>query len=220
MNQEVERTGPPLLHDPAPEFRARTTMGERTLSGYRGKWLLLFSHPADFTPVCTSEFVAFARAADRFRALGCELLALSVDSLFSHLAWVRSIREQFKVEVLFPIIEDPSMAIAYAYGMIPPRAPDAAIVRATFVIDPDGIIRAITWYPMTTGRNVEELLRLIAALQTTDAHDVATPEGWHPGQDVILPPPLTAKEALQRNEPDWYFRTGPVPAASRQRLDR
>ncbi|HEX2942497.1 MAG TPA: peroxiredoxin [Rhodopila sp.] len=220
MTEETERPRPPLLHDPAPDFRARTTMGDRTLSGYRGHWLLLFSHPADFTPVCTSEFIAFARAADRFHALGCELLALSVDSLFSHLAWVRSIREQFDVEVRFPIIEDPSMAIAHAYGMIPPNAPDSSIVRATFVIDPNGIIRAISWYPMTTGRNVEELLRIVAALQMTDAHDVSTPEGWHPGQDVILPPPLTAQDAFQRTEPAWYFRTGPIPAAARQRPDR
>lgn len=213
-----ERTGPPLLHDPAPEFRARTTMGERALSGYRGKWLLLFSHPADFTPVCTSEFVAFARAADRFRALDCELLALSVDSLFSHLAWVRSIREQFGVEIPFPIVEDPSMAIARAYGMISPRAPDAAMVRAVFAIDPDGVIRAITWYPMTTGRNVEELLRLVAALQVTDAHDVSTPEGWQSGEDVILAPPLTAEEAYQGHEAgtDWYYRTGPLPEAGKR----
>lgn len=214
-----ERIGPPLLHDPAPEFRARTTMGERALSDYRGKWLLLFSHPADFTPVCTSEFVALAQAAPRFRALECELLALSVDSLFSHLAWVRSIREQFGVEIPFPIIEDPSMAIARAYGMIAPRASDAAMVRAVFAIDPEGVIRAITWYPMTTGRNVEELLRLVAALQTTDAHDVSTPEGWQPGQDVILPPPLTAEEAYQRHEAgaDWYYRTGRLPEAGKRR---
>lgn len=216
---QAERTGPPLLHDPAPEFRARTTMGERTLSGYRGRWLLLFSHPADFTPVCTSEFVAFAHAAASFHVLGCELLALSVDSLFSHLAWVRSIREQFGVEVPFPIVEDPSMAIARAYGMISPRSPDAAMVRAVFAIDPEGFIRAITWYPMTTGRNVEELLRLIAALQTTDAHNVSTPEGWQPGQDVILPPPLTAHEAYERREAgtDWYYRTGPLPGVGRSK---
>ena len=215
----ADRTGPPLLHDPAPEFRARTTMGERTLVSYRGKWLLLFSHPADFTPVCTSEFVAFARAADRFRALGCESLALSVDSLFSHLAWVRSIRDQFGVEIPLPIVEDPSMAIARAYGMISPHAPDAAMVRAVFVIDPQGVIRAITWYPMTTGRNVEELLRLVAALQMTDAHDVSTPEGWQPGQDVILPPPITAEAALQRHEAgtDWYYRMGQPPAVAPRR---
>jgi len=216
------RAGPPLLHDPAPEFRARTTLGERSLSGYRGQWLLLFSHPADFTPVCTSEFVAFARNAERFAALGCELLALSVDSLFSHLAWIRSIHEQFGVKIPFPIIEDPSMAIARAYGMVVPNAPDAAMVRAVFVIDPEGIIRAISWYPMTTGRSVEELLRLVAALQTTDAHHVSTPEGWHPGEDVILPAPLTATDALERHEQgtDWYYRSGPLPAPAQARRRR
>jgi peroxiredoxin (alkyl hydroperoxide reductase subunit C) len=209
----AERAGPPLLHDPAPEFHARTTLGDRSLSGYRGQWLLLFSHPADFTPVCTSEFVAFAHAADRFSALNCALLALSVDSLFSHLAWIRSIQAQFDVVVPFPIIEDPSMAIAQAYGMISPRARDSALVRAIFVIDPEGIIRAISWYPMTTGRSVDELLRLVAALQITDAHGVSTPEGWQPGQDVILPPPITASDALAAGGAgDWYYRTA-APAA-------
>ena len=215
------RAGPPLLHDPAPEFRARTTMGDVALADYRGRWLLLFSHPADFTPVCTSEFLAFARAADRFDALGCALLALSVDSLFSHIAWIRSIHQQFGVAVPFPIIEDPSMAIAAAYGMIAPNAPDAAMVRAAFVIDPDGIIRAISWYPMTTGRSVEELLRLLAALQTSDQHGVSTPEGWQPGDDVLLPCPLTADQLFraQVEGSDWYFRTGPVPAP-KKRKDR
>lgn len=213
------RTGPPLLHDPAPVFHARTTMGDRSLADYRGQWLLLFSHPADFTPVCTSEFIAFAQAASHFEALGCALLALSVDSLFSHIAWIRSIRAQFGVAVPFPIIEDPSMAIARAYGMIAPNAPDASMVRAAFVIDPTGIIRAISWYPMSTGRNVEELLRLIAALQTTDAHGVATPAGWHPGDDVILPEPLTAEHALTTHEQgaDWYYRIGPLPQADRRK---
>lgn len=208
------RLGPPLLHDPAPEFRARTTTGDVALADYRGRWLLLFSHPADFTPVCTSEFLAFSAAAPRFEALGCALLALSVDSLFSHIAWIRSIHRQFGVAVPFPIIEDPSMAIAAAYGMIAPNAPDAATVRAAFVIDPDGIIRAISWYPMTTGRNVEELLRLVAALQTADRHGVATPAGWLPGDDVILPCPLTADQVLdgQADDSDWFFRTGPLPA--------
>ncbi len=209
--------GPPLLHDPAPPFRARTTMGERALADYRGRWLLLFSHPADFTPVCTSEFVAFARAAGDFAARDCDLLALSVDSLFAHLAWVRCIREHFGVVVPFPIIEDPSMAIARAYGMIAPRTPDTAMVRAAFVIDPQGIIRAITWYPMTIGRSVGELLRLVAALQITDAHGVSTPEGWQPGEDVILPPPLTVQQAEQqeRDATDWFYRTGTVPGIRR-----
>jgi peroxiredoxin (alkyl hydroperoxide reductase subunit C) len=216
---ETPPAGPPLLHDPAPAFRARTTMGERALADYRGRWLLLFSHPADFTPVCTSEFVAFARAAAEFAALGCDLLALSVDSLFSHLAWVRCIREHFGVAVPFPIIEDPSMAIVRAYGMITPRTPDTAMVRAAFVIDPQGIIRAITWYPMTTGRSVAELLRLVAALQVTDAHGVSTPEGWRPGDDVILPPPLTVEQAERqaRDATDWFYRTAAVPALRRER---
>jgi peroxiredoxin (alkyl hydroperoxide reductase subunit C) len=203
-----------MLHDPAPAFRARTTMGECSLADYRGRWLLLFSHPADFTPVCTSEFIAFAHAAERFAALDCALLALSVDSLFSHLAWIRSIHERFGVTIPFPIIEDPSMAIGRAYGMVAPNAPDAALVRAVFVIDPEGTIRAISWYPMTTGRNVEELLRLVAALQITDEHDVSTPEGWQPGQDVILHAQLTADAALRSPhgpEGDWYFRLGPAP---------
>jgi peroxiredoxin (alkyl hydroperoxide reductase subunit C) len=202
------RRSPPLLHDPAPEFSARTTMGDRSLSFYRGKWLLFFSHPADFTPVCASEFIAFAKAADRFRALGCELLALSVDSLFSHLGWIHSIQRQFGVEITFPIIEDPSMVIARAFGMIAPNAPDSALVRAVFLIDGRGIIRAVTWYPMTTGRNVEELLRLLAALQMTDGHGVSTPEGWEPGQDVLLPAPSNIDEIYGQHKEgsDWYFR--------------
>ncbi|AFK53324.1 peroxiredoxin [Tistrella mobilis] len=212
-DQPIIRQGPPLLHDPAPEFRARTTMGDRAIADYRGRWLLLFSHPADFTPVCTSEFIAFARAADRFAALDCDLLALSVDSLFSHVAWIRSIHDQFGVKIPFPIVEDPSMAIARAYGMIAPNAPDASMVRAAFVIDPMGIIRAISWYPMTTGRNVAELLRLVAALRAADAHDVATPEGWMPGDDVILPVDISPDTLFDRQAPgtDWYFRTGPLP---------
>lgn len=203
-----ERAGPPLLYDRAPDFRARTTLGERTIAGYRGKWLLFFSHPADFTPVCASEFVTLASMADRFRSIGCELLALSVDSLFSHLAWIRSIQEQFGVEVTFPIIEDPSMAIARAYGMIDRRAFDSALVRAVFLIDPQGIIRAITWYPMTTGRSIAELLRLVMALQTTDALDVSTPEGWQPGDDALLPPPRSVEGLQKKYEQgtDWYFK--------------
>lgn len=211
-----ELLGPPLLHDRAPDFVARTTMGDRKLSDYRGKWLLFFSHPADFTPVCASEFIAFAKASERFQALGCDLLALSVDSLFSHLAWIRSIKQQFGVEITFPIIEDPSMVIARAYGMIAPRAPDSALVRAVFLIDGHGIIRAITWYPMTTGRNVAELLRLLAALQTTDTYRVSTPEGWHPGDDVLLAPPRTSESIYQKQESggDWYFKMAPFTEAT------
>jgi peroxiredoxin (alkyl hydroperoxide reductase subunit C) len=183
-------------------------MGDRSLSGYRGKWLLLFSHPADFTPVCTSEFIAFQKASDRFREMGCELLALSVDSLFSHLGWIRSIQQQFGVEITFPIIEDPSMVVARAYGMIAPNAPDSALVRAVFLIDGHGIVRAIVWYPMTTGRNVAELLRLLAALQLTDAHGVSTPEGWQTGEDVLMPAPSSVDMIYSDQDPgtDWYFK--------------
>lgn len=218
-----ERRSAPLLHDPAPEFVARTTMGNRSLSSYRGKWLLLFSHPADFTPVCASEFIAFAKSADRFRAMDCELLALSVDSLFSHLGWIRSIQQQFGVEITFPIIEDPSMVIAQAYGMIAPNAPDSALVRAAFLIDGQGVIRAIIWYPMTTGRNVEELLRLLAALQISDAHGVSTPEGWQPGEDVLLPATSSVDGIYGEQPPgtDWYFKPcSPSDLTERKRKQR
>jgi peroxiredoxin (alkyl hydroperoxide reductase subunit C) len=208
-NSDAQRTpGPPLLNEPAPDFQARTTMGDRSLSSYRGKWVLLFSHPADFTPVCTSELIGFARCADRFRELNCELLGLSVDSLFAHIAWVRSVRERFGVEVTFPVVEDSSGIIARAYGMIHPRASDASTVRGVFVIDPHGITRAIVWYPLTVGRNVEELVRLVAALQMAETNHVSTPEGWKIGDDVLIPPPVTLQESdTDSSGKDWYFRT-------------
>ena len=186
-------------------------MGDRMLSDYRGRWLILFSHPADFTPVCTSEFLAFAREQEAFAAMNCELLALSVDSLFSHLAWVRDIRRRFGVAINFPIIEDPSMAVATAYGMLPPGAPDAMMVRAVFIIDPAGTIRSITWYPSTIGRNVAELKRLLTALQLSDRNGVQTPEGWQPGDDVLLPP-ATDPAAADEDGDAWYYRRRPVPA--------
>lgn len=199
----------PRINDPAPDFVARTTLGERALSSYRGRWLLLFSHPADFTPVCTSEFIAFSREYERFQQLDCDILGLSADSLFAHLAWIRSIEKHFDITIPFPIIEDPSMAIAQAYGMITPNAPDSSLMRAVFVIDPAGILRAISWYPITIGRNIDEMVRLVAALQVSDRHEVATPAGWWPGDEVILPPPQTADElrATQGTERDWYFHT-------------
>ncbi len=200
---------PPLLHDHAPDFAARTTMGERQLSSYRGRWLVFFSHPADFTPVCTSEFIAFAMAYPQFQAAGCDLLALSVDSLFSHLAWARSIQQKFGVEIPFPIAEDAGLQIARAYGMVHPLANSSATVRATFVIDPLGVIRAINWYPMTTGRSVNELLRLVYALQATDEHDALTPENWHPGDPMLEAVAGTydaaATMANQDGATDWYY---------------
>jgi peroxiredoxin (alkyl hydroperoxide reductase subunit C) len=173
---------------------------------------VLFSHPADFTPVCTTEFIAFARAADRFAARNAELLGLSIDSLFSHLAWVRNIEEKFGVVIPFPIIEDLKMEVAGAYGMVHPGAADTQAVRATFLIDPKGVLRAMVYYPMSNGRSVDEILRLLVALQTSDEHGVATPEGWVPGGKVIVPPPKTADAAAKRategyETTDWYFST-------------
>lgn len=200
----------PLLNEPAPAFHARTTRGNRTLEDYRGRWLVFFAHPADFTPVCASEFIAFSKAHDQFQALNCDLLGLSVDSLFAHIAWVSSIRERFGVEVPFPIVEDPSMAIAKAYGMLHPDADSSATVRATFVIDPSGLIRTITWYPMNVGRSVEELLRLVSALKLSERDKVYTPEGWRPGDAVLAAPPLVAPSpkawSPSADQPDWYYR--------------
>ncbi|HPE49513.1 MAG TPA: peroxiredoxin [Hyphomonas sp.] len=200
----------PRLNEPAPDFDAVTTHGRRRLSDYRGKWLILFSHPADFTPVCTTEFMAFARAHDKFAALNTELLGLSIDSKYAHIAWVRSIKENFGVEVKFPIIEDLSMKVANAYGMIMPGADDTSAVRATFIIDPEGVLRAMVYYPMSNGRSIDEFLRLVTALQTSDANKVATPENWQPGEKVIVPPPQTTEAAAAREGEgyeytDWYF---------------
>lgn len=195
------------INDAAPDFTARTTKGSVHLSDYRGSWLLLFSHPADFTPVCTSEFVAIARAAPRFADLGCELLGLSVDSLHSHIAWLRDIEAHFGMTVPFPVIEDPSMIIARAYGMLDPAAASSATVRASFVIDPEGIVRAMSWYPMTVGRSVDELVRLVTALQTSDREQASAPVGWKPGEPLLEPSALTISEARARpdTQQPWYM---------------
>lgn len=208
--QEFSQSRMPRINEPAPEFEAPTTHGVKKLSDYRGKWLILFSHPADFTPVCTTEFMAFAKRAEEFKALNTELLGLSIDSHYAHIAWVRSIKQNFGIDIPFPIIADLSMQVAHAYGMIQPGASDTAAVRATFVIDPDGMLRAMVYYPLTNGRSIDEFLRLVQALQTTDAHKVATPEAWKPGDKVIVPPPATTEEAAARESEgyeytDWYF---------------
>ena len=196
------------INDAAPDFVARTTQGEKRLSDYRGRWLVLFSHPADFTPVCTSEFIALARQADAFSAIDCDLMALSVDSLYSHLAWLKDIYRRFGVKVSFPIIEDPSMAIGQAFGMVDAGSGDSATVRATFVIDPDGIVRAVSWYPMNIGRSVDELLRLVTALQTADREEASTPAGWSPGQPLLEPAATNLEDAIADGEGDapWYYR--------------
>jgi peroxiredoxin (alkyl hydroperoxide reductase subunit C) len=202
----------PQLNKPAPAFTAKTTHGMKSLSDYLGKWLVLFSHPADFTPVCTTEFIGFANRAADFAELNCELLGLSIDSVHSHIAWARSIEEKFGVHIPFPIIADLSMDVAKSYGMIQPGASDTAAVRATFFIDPNGILRAMVYYPMSNGRSVDEFVRVLKALQTSDTHKVATPENWQPGQDVIVPPPATMADAEARksegyNYTEWYFST-------------
>ena len=208
----ANQTGLPRINETAPSFDALTTDGRKTLEDYRGKWLILFSHPADFTPVCTTEFMAFARRAEDFAALDTELLGLSIDSHYAHIAWMRAIKDSFGVDIPFPIIADLDMKVAQAYGMIQPGASDTQAVRATFVIDPEGILRAMVYYPMTNGRSVDEFYRLVQALQTSDKHKVATPENWVPGQDVIVPTPQTAAEAEARlsqgyDTKDWYFST-------------
>ncbi len=214
MTETVEPTEVfqmPRLNEPAPDFTAPTTHGEKSLSDYRGKWLVLFSHPADFTPVCTTEFMAFARRAEDFAAINTALMGLSIDSAFSHIAWERNIEEKFGVKIPFPIIADLSMNVAKKYGMIHPGAADTSAVRATFIIDPEGLLRAMVYYPMSNGRSIDEIYRLVTALQTSDAHGVATPEGWQPGEKVIVPPPDTVADAEERLEmsnaevTDWYF---------------
>jgi len=210
QNNETTVVTGPRMNQAAPDFDAVTTHGNRKLADYKGKWLVLFSHPADFTPVCTTEFMAFAKRQDEFTKLNTELLGLSIDSHYSHLAWVRNIKEKFNVDVNFPIIADLSMKVANDYGMIQPGASDTSAVRATFIIDDKGILRAMVYYPMTNGRSIDEILRLVTALQTSDANGIATPEGWQPGDKVIVPPPATTEAAEARmNEgyecSDWYF---------------
>jgi peroxiredoxin (alkyl hydroperoxide reductase subunit C) len=200
----------PRLNEPAPAVEAKTTHGVKKLSDYKGKWLVLFSHPADFTPVCTTEFMAFAKHYPAFQKLNCDLIGLSIDSYYAHVAWVRNIKEKFGVDIPFPIIEDLSMTVARDYGMIQPGASDTSAVRATFIIDDKGILRAMVYYPMTNGRSIPEFVRLVAALQTSDNNKVATPEGWQPGEKVIVPPPQDVDAAEKRMTEgyectDWYF---------------
>jgi peroxiredoxin (alkyl hydroperoxide reductase subunit C) len=193
---------PIRIGETAPNFRARTTLGERSLSEYRGQWLIFFSHPADFTPVCTTEFIALAKSAAEFEAAGCALLGLSVDSIHSHIAWVNAIKRKFGIHVPFPIIEDPSMAIGRAYGMIDDTAVDSAAVRSTYFIDPEGVIRAITTYPHNVGRSVSEMLRLLRALKATEDNIALAPEGWQPGDRLLALPIINSAEIGV--DDDWF----------------
>lgn len=213
----------PLIGDPAPRFTAVTTQGEIHFpDDFQGKWVILFSHPADFTPVCTTEFMTFAKMQPEFDALNTVLVGLSVDALHSHIAWLRRIREMTwkdieKPEVKFPLIVDITMDVAKKYGMIQPNQTTTAAVRAVFVIDPKGIVRTILYYPLSTGRNFDEIKRIVQALQKADADGVATPADWRPGDDVIVPAPATMSGAEQRlSDPgdgtyclDWFLAFKP-----------
>lgn len=200
----------PRLNEPAPDFKANSTQGEIKLSDYKGKWVILFSHPADFTPVCTTEFIEFARRYDEFERLNSQLIGVSIDSIYAHIAWVRNIEQNFAVKIRFPVIADLDTKVAQTYGMIHPGAASTATVRCVFVIDDKGTIRAMIYYPLTNGRNIDEILRLLEALQTTDKNTVSTPANWRPGEKVIIPPPLTQSAAEERagqfEGPDWYIK--------------
>ncbi|MFW5752134.1 MAG: peroxiredoxin [bacterium] len=219
---ETKAYAMPRIGDPAPEFVAETTQGVIHFPhDYKDQWVILFSHPADFTPVCTSEFMTFATMEEKFEEANCKLVGLSVDGLYSHIAWLRTIKEkiEFKgmkdVEVTFPLIEDIKMDVARKYGMIQPGEDTTKAVRAVFFIDPKGIIRTIIYYPLSIGRNFDELLRVLIALQTADEFKVATPADWRPGDEVIVPPAGscgTAKERMEGKDQDvkcydWFFCT-------------
>ena len=211
----------PRIGDKAPEFKAVTTQGPINFpSDFSGSWVILFSHPADFTPVCTSEFMTFASMENRFEEAGCKLVGLSVDGLYSHIAWLRTIKEKIEykgmknVEVNFPLIEDITMEVAKKYGMMQPGESSTKAVRAVFFIDPKGIIRAVIYYPLSMGRNFQELYRALIAMKTADAFSIATPADWQPGDDVIFPPAGScgvAKERMENKEEmkcyDWFFCT-------------
>jgi len=201
----------PRLGEPAPQFEAMTTHGTIKLEDFKGGWLILFSHPADFTPVCTTEFMAFAKAHPVLRKMNCELMGLSIDSVYSHIAWVRNIEEKMGVKITFPVIADLNKEVASLYGMVMPGESRTETSRCVFVIDDKQILRAMIYYPLTTGRNIEEILRIVEAMQTTDKHRVATPANWRPGEPVIVPPPQTQEMAEERMKDrsvkvtDWYF---------------
>ena len=195
----------------APDFTARSTLGSVQLSEFRGRWLVLFSHPADFTPVCTTEFVALAEQATEFETRDCALMALSVDSLFAHFAWLRMIRDRFDVEVRFPIVEDPTLVIGRAYGMVAPHDNDSATVRTTFFIDPQGVVRAMTCYPASVGRSIPEMLRMLDALQAVDREAALAPANWQVGEPLMRQPSARLDDVYSaKGNTDWFLReTGP-----------
>lgn len=224
MDTTIEKptTSMPRIGEKSPEFKAITTQGNINFpKDYEGSWVILFSHPADFTPVCTSEFMSFASLEDKFAKANCKLVGLSVDGLYSHIAWLRTIKDKIEykgmkdVEVKFPLIEDITMEVANKFGMIQPGESSTKAVRAVFFIDPKGIIRAIIYYPLSLGRNFDELYRALIGMQTADAFSIATPADWQPGDDVIVPTAGScgvAKDRMEGKEGemhcyDWFFCT-------------
>jgi len=215
LEEKIEEKKPLLsLGEVVPDFEAVTTHGKIRLSDFKGKWVILFSHPADFTPVCTTEFVAFAQIHPELAKRNVQLIGLSIDSVYSHIAWVRTIKEKFGVTIPFPIIADLDMKVANLFGMIHPKQSTTAAVRCVFVIDPEMKLRAMIYYPLNVGRNMDEILRLIDALQTADKYKVALPANWRPGDPVIVPPPITQEDAEKRMQEaaqqgyeciDWFL---------------
>lgn len=211
---DEQETRMPLIGEKAPSFIAETTQGPITFpDDYEGKWVIFFSHPADFTPVCTTEFMTFASMAEEFKELNCELLGLSIDSTFSHIAWLRTIKEKIEykgmkeVEVNFPVISDLTMEVSKKFGMLQPSASTTQAVRAVFIIDPEATVRAMLYYPLSNGRNMQEIKRLLIAMQHSDEHGIATPANWEIGDDVIVPPPGScgaAKERVEGAGDDYY----------------
>ncbi len=216
----------PLIGEKAPSFTAETTQGMvKFPEDYAGKWVVFFSHPADFTPVCTTEFMTFASMQPEFEKLNCKLLGLSIDSTYSHIAWLRTIKEKIcykdmkGLEVDFPVISDLTMEVSKAFGMLQPGASNTQAVRAVFIMDPEAVVRAILFYPMSNGRNMDEVLRLLKAMQLSDQHKVATPANWQPGDDVIVPPPGSCGSAKERTASpgegttvlDWFMTLKKCP---------
>jgi len=200
----------PIIGEPAPDFEALTTNGTIKLSDLKGKWVVMFSHPADFTPVCTTEFMAFAGVADELKGLNVQLMGLSIDSVHSHLAWIKNVKDKMGVDIPFPIIADLDMAVAKKYGMIHPGQSSTATIRTVFFIDDKGILRAMIYYPLSNGRYIPEIIRLVKALQTTDKYGVATPANWQPGDKVVVPAPKNKAEMDKRLSEgyeckDWYL---------------
>ncbi len=204
---ETTLTGIPRIGDTAPDFKAQTTHGEIQFADWqKGSWVILFSHPADFTPVCSTELVEFARKNDEFARRNTKLIGLSIDSIHSHLAWRENLKQILDVEVPYPLIADLNMDVASKYGMIHPGAAATATVRAVFMIDPKRVVRALVYYPMNVGRNIDEIMRLLEALQTADQNVCATPVNWKPGEKVVVPPPKTVNEVKERESHKEYER--------------